>query len=35
MAPPFSLTNALIEELRAGQPEIFLDCSLEFFRLMA
>jgi hypothetical protein len=35
MTPPFGLTDALLDELRAGQPEVFLDCSLEFFGLLA
>jgi hypothetical protein len=35
MPPPFGLTNVQLFEERAGHPELFLDRSLEFFRLLA
>jgi hypothetical protein len=35
MTPPFGLTDEQLVEERAGRPELFLDCSLEFFRLLA
>jgi hypothetical protein len=31
--PPFGLTDVQLFEERAGRPELFLDRSLEFFRL--
>jgi hypothetical protein len=35
MTPPFSPTDVQLFEERAGRPELFLDGSLEFFRLLA
>jgi hypothetical protein len=35
MTPPFGLTDAQLFEERADRPEFLLDCSVEFFRLLA
>jgi hypothetical protein len=35
MTPPFGLTDPQLFEERAGRPELFLDRSLEIFRLLA
>jgi hypothetical protein len=35
MTPPFGLTDEQLFEERAGRPELFLDGSSEFFRLLA
>jgi hypothetical protein len=35
MTPPFGLTDLQLFDERASRPEIFLDGSLEFFRLLA
>jgi len=35
MTPPFGLTNMQLFEESAGRPQLFLDRSLEFFRLLA
>jgi hypothetical protein len=35
MTPPFGLSEAQLFEERASHPALFLDCSLEFFRLPA
>jgi hypothetical protein len=35
MTPPFGLTDVQLFEERANRPALFLDCSLECFRLPA
>jgi hypothetical protein len=35
MTPPFGLTDVQLFEERADRAELFLDRSLEFFRLLA
>jgi hypothetical protein len=35
MTPPFGLTDVQLFEERLGRPELFLDRSSEFFRLLA
>jgi hypothetical protein len=35
MTPPFGLTDAQLFDERAGRPEVFLDRSLEFFRVLS
>jgi hypothetical protein len=35
MTPPFGLTKLQLFEVRVDRAKFFLDCSLEFFRLLA
>jgi hypothetical protein len=35
MTPPLGLTNLQLFEVRPDRAKFFLDCSLEFFHLLA